>query len=218
MEYLIDSADVKLIKKIIEYYPIAGVTTNPSLISQMKKPITEIVPEIRDCIGLERMLHVQILNSEASKIVDDAIALNELAKGNFYAKIPVTMEGIKAMQQLKRMGIKVTSTAIFTEQQALLSAKSGADYVAPYVNRLDNISTDGTKVVQDIAKLLRCYDSLTKVLAASFKNVEQVHRVSMGGVSAVTLVPELFEKLLYHPLTDIIIDNFLKDGENYYNL
>lgn len=218
MDYLIDSAEVNLIKEIIEYYPIAGVTTNPSLILQVKKPLKEVVQEIRDCIGYERMLHVQILSSEESKIIEDAITLNELVKGDFYAKIPVTMDGIKAMQELKRMGIKVTATAIFTEQQALLAAKSGADYVAPYVNRLDNISTDGTKVVQEITKLLRCYDFPTKVLAASFKNVEQVHRVSLGGVSSVTLAPELYKKLLYHPLTDISINDFLRDGEHYYDL
>ena len=107
-------------------------------------------------------------------------------------------------------------TAIFTQQQALLSACAGADFVAPYINRLDNIVSDGVRVVSEIVEMFKSYNINTKILAASFKNAEQVHKVSMTGAGAVTVNPEIFDMLIYHPLTYYAIDDFNKDWETVY--
>ena len=107
-------------------------------------------------------------------------------------------------------------TAIFTQQQALLAANAGADFVAPYINRLDNIVSDGVHVVEEIVNMFKMYDIKTKILAASFKNVEQVHKVAMTGAGAVTVNPDIFDMLIYHPLTYYAIDDFCKDWETVY--
>ena len=142
--------------------------------------------------------------------------IKEVVGGNFFLKIPITREGIKATAMCKDAGIGVTMTAIFTQPQALIAASAGADFVAPYINRLDNIVSDGVNVVKEIVDIFNNYNIKTKVLAASFKNVEQVHKVSMTGAQAVTVNPDLFDMLIYHPLTYYAIDDFNKDWESVY--
>lgn len=137
---------------------------------------------------------------------------------NYFAKIPVTAEGYKAMAMIKDAGIKVTATAIFTQQQALVAARAGADWVAPYVNRLDNISSHGIEVVGNIVENFDRYGLDTKVLAASFKTVDQVHRVSMMGSHAATISFEILERLRSHPMTDISVEQFEKDAKSLYDI
>lgn len=218
MIYMLDTANVSEIARLYDLYPIDGVTTNPSIVSKEQKPLTKIVTEIREVIGADSMLHIQPISEKAEDIVEDAQRLYDLVKGNFYCKIPVTPQGIKAMQILKGKGIKITATAIFTQQQALIAAKAGADFIAPYVNRLDNISSDGIGVVSDIMKFITQYNFDTQLLAASFKNVEQVHRVSLVGAHSATIAPTLFESLLYHPLTDQSVREFYRDGQPCYDI
>lgn len=107
-------------------------------------------------------------------------------------------------------------TAIFTQQQALIAAKAGATYVAPYINRLDSIVSDGVHVVEEIVQMFRAHNITTKVLAASFKNAEQIHKVAMVGGHAVTINPDLFENLVYHPLTLYAVDDFDADWQGVY--
>lgn len=216
MLYLIDSADIESIEKIVDEFPIAGVTTNPAIIGDSQRNVRDVMRSIRSVIGDERMLHVQTLSIEYDKIVEEAENLREIAGENCYVKVPVTNDGIKAMKELKKRGFQLTATAIFTAQQAMVAAMAGADFVAPYINRLDNISSDGTAVSSDIVSLYRQYDLPTKVLAASFKNVEQVHRACMAGVHACTIGPELFDKLIYHPLTDFAVMDFVRKGREFY--
>ncbi len=217
MQYIIDSADIKAIKKCVEFYPVAGVTTNPTIISkEHSEDFKGLISEIRSIIGPDRMLHVQTTSDTAESIIEEAVELKKIAGGDFYIKIPVSAEGLKAMRILKGMGIKITATAIFTQQQAMLAALAGADYVAPYINRLDNIVSDGVHVVEEIVELFKMHDIPTKVLAASFKNVEQVHKVAMVGCPAVTINPDLFDQLIYHPLTLYAVDAFTADWEMVY--
>ncbi len=217
MIYLLDTANTHEIARLFDLYPIDGVTTNPSIIALEQKPLKKTIVEIRKVIGEKAMLHVQPISSKTEDMVADALRYRDLVKGNFYAKIPVTPQGIKAMRILRDQGVNVTATAIFTQQQGLIAAKAGADFIAPYVNRLDNISSDGISVVSDIMKFIKAYNFNTKVLTASFKNVEQVHRVSLLGAHAVTTAPELFEALLYHPLTEKAVWEFYHDGVPYYD-
>ncbi|HKM18325.1 MAG: fructose-6-phosphate aldolase [Firmicutes bacterium] len=217
MIYMLDTTNIPEIERLFDLYPIDGVTTNPSIIAQEQKPLRRLLRDIRSVIGEEALLHVQPISTKAEDIVHEALEYRDLCRGNYYAKIPVTPQGIKAIQLLKQRGVKVTATAIFTQQQALIAAKAGADFVAPYVNRLDNISSDGIGVVADIMTFINAYDMRTQVLAASFKNVEQVHRVCLLGAHSVTIAPELFESLLYHPLTDRAVWDFYHDGVPYYD-
>lgn len=216
MQYIIDTAQLDAIKKCAEFYPIDGVTTNPTIISKERTGFTSLIKQIRSIIGPDKMLHIQTTETKAETIVKEAMALQEAVDGDFYIKIPVSPEGLKATMILNKMGIKVTMTAIFTQQQALIAAKAGADYVAPYINRLDSIVSDGVHVVEEIVQMFRAHNLSTKVLAASFKNAEQIHKVAMVGGHAVTISPDLFEKLVYHPLTLYAIDDFDADWKGVY--
>lgn len=216
MQYIIDTARLDAIKKCAEFYPIDGVTTNPTIISKEHTGFTPLIRQIRDIIGPDKMLHIQTTETTAEMIVKEAVALQEAVGGDFYIKIPVSPEGLKATMILEKMGIKVTMTAIFTQQQALIAAKAGASYVAPYINRLDSIVSDGVHVVEEIVQMFRAHNMNTKVLAASFKNAEQIHKVAMVGGHAVTINPDLFENLVYHPLTLYAIDDFDADWKGVY--
>lgn len=216
MQYIIDTAQLDAIRKCVEFYPIDGVTTNPTIISREHTDFTSLIRQIRDIIGEDMMFHIQTTESVADRIVREAVALKEAVGGDFYIKIPVSPEGLKATMALTKMGVKVTMTAIFTQQQALIAAKAGAEYVAPYINRLDSIVSDGVHVVEEIVNMFRTHNLQTKVLAASFKNVEQIHKVAMVGAHAVTINPDLYENLVYHPLTLYAIDDFNADWEGVY--
>ncbi|MBQ3183334.1 MAG: fructose-6-phosphate aldolase [Clostridia bacterium] len=216
MLYIIDSADIGLIKKCAEFYPIDGVTTNPTIISKEKTDFIKLITEIRSVIGPDKMFHIQTTSTECKDIVEEGLRLREMMGENFYLKIPVSPEGLKATMALKEQGVGITMTAIFTQQQALIGAKAGADFVAPYVNRLDNIVSDGVHVVSEIVDLFKAHNVDSMVLAASFKTAEQVHKIAMVGTHAITINPELFEQLVYHPLTLYAVDDFEADWASVY--
>lgn len=216
MLFLIDTAKLEDIRRVCEYYPIAGVTTNPTIISREKTEFKKLICDIREIIGENKQLHVQTTATEAKEILREAEMIRSTVGGNFYIKIPITKEGLRATEMCKKMGIGVTMTAIFTQPQALMAARAGADFVAPYINRLDNIVSDGVNVVNEIVDIFKVYDIKTQVLAASFKNVEQVHKVSMTGAHAVTINPDLFDMMIYHPLTYYAIDDFTADWQQVY--
>ncbi|MBU3179812.1 fructose-6-phosphate aldolase [Clostridium psychrophilum] len=216
MLYLLDTANLDEIKKAFDLYPMSGVTTNPTIISRENKSFIKILKNIRETIGQDKMLHVQVISTHAQEIVKEAEYLNKTIGGNLYIKIPVIPEGIKAIKILKLKGIKVTATAVFTAQQALIAAVSGAEFVAPYVNRIDSISGNGAGVVSQIVTLFKNYNLNCKVLAASFKNVQQVQDVSLCGAHSVTVNPAIMGDLLSHPLTDKSVTQFISDWESVY--
>jgi fructose-6-phosphate aldolase 2 len=216
MIYLLDTANIQAIKNAMEYFPIDGVTTNPSIIAKEKTDFAHLIKEIRDTIGPDKMLFIQTASLTADGMVKEAAALRNYLEGNFYAKIPISREGLKAIGILKGIGVQVGATAVLTTQQALLAARAGADFVIPYVNRLDSISCDGVQATADIVSVLKTHQLNTRLLAASFKSVEQVHKVSLGGAHAVTVSPDILERLLYHPLTDQGIQAFTKDWQGVY--
>ena len=216
MLYIMDTANLDKIRHCVEFYPIDGVTTNPSIISKEHSDFPKLIKEIRSIIGEDRMFHIQVTGDTYEEIVKEATELRDYVGGNLYIKVPISKEGLKATSKLKEMGMKVTETAIFTPQQALIAAKAGADFVAPYVNRLDNIVSDGVNVVGDIVTLFKAHNIETKVLAASFKTVEQVHKISMLGTHAITITPELYDSIIYHPMTLYAIDDFKAVWESVY--
>ena len=219
MIYLADTANTEEIKDLFKYYPMEGVTTNPTILAHEGKPLSKIIPEILECIG-DKMIHIQMISENSQDILKEAKLYRNVfgLKNNFYAKIPVTREGYRAIRMVKDSGINVTATAIFTQQQALIAANAGADFVAPYVNRLDNIVSHGIEVVSSIVQGLRLYNLNTRVLAASFKNADQVYRVSLTGCQSVTISYDVLLALMNHPMTNSSVLDFIKDGSQYYDL
>ena len=216
MIYILDTADLAAIKHCNEFYPLSGVTTNPSIIAKEKGDFWQILKEIRGVIGNDKMLHVQTVQTTAKKMVEDAKLIKEKIGGDIYIKIPIGEEGLKAVPMIKNLGIGVTMTAIFTPAQALMAAKAGADFVAPYVNRLDNILGDGTNVVAEIVQQFEIYGLDCKVLAASFKNAEQVHRCALCGCHSVTVSADVLKALITHPMTDAAVEGFERDWKGVY--
>lgn len=219
MIYIADTADIAALKDLYSFFPLEGVTTNPTILKMAGLKLSVAIKEIAEIVG-KGMIHVQVLSNTTEEMVTEAKKYKEYFgfEDNYYAKIPVTIEGFKAMQILKDAGINITATAIFTQQQALVASRSGADFVAPYVSRLDNISSHGIEVVSDIVKNTKEFNLPTKVLAASFKTVDQIHRVSMVGAHSATINPELLHQLVKHPMTDISITQFEVDGKDLYDL
>lgn len=216
MQYLIDSANIDAIRHLITFYPIDGVTTNPTILSREKRDFLPLISEIRELIGEDRLLFVQTTADTADGILAEAALLKPVVGRGFVLKVPMTEAGLRAIPMLKNEGYTVAVTAVFSPTQALFAAKAGADYVAPFVNRLDNILADGTEVIAEIVELFRTHNCTTKVLAASFKTAEQIYRVSLAGADAATVSPDLYPKLISHPMTDLAIETFGKDWKSVY--
>lgn len=216
MLVMLDTADHTSIKEGVKYFPLAGVTTNPSIVTKAKKDFWELQEGIRTIIGNDMMLFAQVVGETAEEMLEEARVLAARLGDNTYAKVPVTKEGLKAMSLIKAEGIGVLATAIFTPMQALLAARAGADWVAPYVNRIDNITGDGVGVVAAIREIYDQAGIETKIVAASFKNVQQVLECARLGAEAVTVPAEILEKMLDHPMTDWSMDQFNKDWAAQY--
>lgn len=219
MIYMADTADLIELRALYQFFPLDGVTTNPTILKQAGYKMSIAIEGIQELVG-SGMVHVQMISPEADDMVREAKKYRSYFDfgDNFYAKIPVTENGYRAMRILKDAGINVTATAIFTQQQALVAMKAGADYVAPYVSRLDNISSHGIEVVSDIVQNIYEYGLNAKVLAASFKTVDQIYRVSMAGAHSATIGPELLHQLIKHPMTDIGVKQFELDSEGLYDI
>ena len=229
MEYFLDTADIEAIKRINEIFPLKGVTTNPSIIAKEKRDFKDIINDIYNIIGKEKVVHAQAVGSTADIIVKEVNLLRDTFGENIYAKIPVTFEGIKAMKILSKDGHKITATGILSSQQIIMAAEAGAEYMAPYINRSDNIGESGVEIVRDAYKILEkikkndeeCLKKYKrvfepKILGASFKNVRQVHETMLAGSKSVTVSPDIFERLIYHPYTDWSMDTFNSDWEKIY--
>lgn len=142
MKLIIDDANLDTIKGLYEYFPVDGVTTNPTILAKEGKNPYEVLMAIREFIGPDAELHVQVVGKNADLIYEEAHMIRKRLGNNTFIKVPVTREGLKAIKVLKKNGFPVTATAIYTHMQAFLAGKAGADYAAPYVNRIDNLGVD----------------------------------------------------------------------------
>lgn len=211
MKLLIDDAHIEEIRRIYDLYPVDGVTTNPSILSKVKKDPKETLLEIRNFIGNEGLLFVQALPLHAEGMVEDAIAITDLLGKNTVVKIPSIPEGFKAIQILRKKGIITCGTVVYTPMQAYLAAKAGASYVAPYVNRIDNMGYDGIKVTKEIHDILTNNHMDSMVLAASFKNSQQVLELCEYGVGASTAAPSVIDAFVKNPAIDGAVNDFITD-------
>lgn len=218
MLYFLDTANLDAIGRAMDCFPLSGVTTNPSIISKEHAPLGTLLRNIRTLIGPSRMLFAQVVAQKAEQMVEQAFALRACCGPCFSVKIPATPQGLKAIARIKQsnMDFSITATAIFSAQQALLCARAGADYVAPYVNRLDNLGIEGVEVVAEISRLFRCYDLPCQVVGASFRNVQQIQGCAQAGAGAVTVPADLLPLLLQHPLTDAAVAGFERDWATAY--
>ena len=211
MKLIVDHADLDQIKEMFEYFPVSGVTTNPTIITRTGKDPYEVLKSIREFIGADAELHAQVISSDAEGMMAEAKVMRETVGGNFYVKIPTTNEGLKAIKNLKKEGFKVTATAVYTSIQAYLAAEAGADYVAPYLNRIDNLGYDGIQTACDIHDIFENNGYQTKVLAASFKNTQQVLELAKYGVGAATVAPDVIRNFVNNVAVDSAVDAFVKD-------
>lgn len=217
MELLLDTANLKSIRDAVSTYPISGLTTNPSIVSkENRSDFFGLIKEIRDILGKERTLHVQVTRTDCEGILKEAEAIRKHVDEDVYIKTPVSKEGLKAIGIMARDGFNVTATAIYTTIQGELAAMAGAKYLALYYNRMLNLDIDADSVFRTTASAIAASGLDCKIVGASFKNIMQVTNVFADGAEAVTVPPELLDTALANPSIDLAVRNFNKDWEKVY--
>lgn len=208
MEFILDTADLEAVKQLDELLTIDGVTTNPAIITRSGKQPEQVIREFVEYLRPEQKFFVQVVSTDYEQMLEEARYICGLRSKNTYVKIPVTHNGYKAIKQLKSEGLGVLATAIYSADEAFLAAMNGADYLAPYVNRMCNYG-DGIGQVLDLLQMLETQGfENTKVIAASFKNTEQVHALIAAGIQSVTVPPEIAFTMIDHPGTQIAVNEF----------
>lgn len=215
MELILDSSNIEQIKDLNELLHVSGVTTNPTIITKSGRSFEDVVNDLIAVLDEEQMLFIQAVSTDVAGIVEEAKYIASLRKKNMYVKIPVTHEGLKAIKECKKLGIGVLATAIYTADQAFLAAMNGADYLAPYVNRMDNYG-DGVENVKDLITMLKVNNMNAKVVAASFKNTRQVHELIKAVIQAVTIPCDVAYNMIDHPGTAIAVDEFSENWKKAY--
>ncbi len=210
MKIFVDTANIKEIEELAQWGIIEGATTNPTLLSQEGGDPIKVVKRI--CEILKGPVSVEVVSQDYEGMVKEA---RELAKIDEHVviKIPMTVEGLKAVRTLSKEGIKTNVTLIFQPLQALLAAKAGANYVSPFVGRLDDISHYGLDLVEQILQIYDNYGFETEVIVASVRHPLHVLEAALMGAHIATIPPKVIRQLVNHPLTDIGIERFLKDWE-----
>ncbi|MBP7836447.1 MAG: fructose-6-phosphate aldolase, partial [Candidatus Omnitrophica bacterium] len=196
------------IKEAVSLGVIDGVTTNPTLIAKEARPANELLREI--CSVISGPVSAEVISLEAEGMVEEARALAKTAK-NIVVKIPLTKDGIKAAKVLSGKGIKTNVTLCFSANQALLAAKAGADYVSPFIGRLNDISQPGMELIRDIKTIYRNYGFKTEIIVASVRNPVHVLEAALCGADIATIPFKVIEQLIKHPLTDLGIQRFIED-------
>ncbi|MBQ6504357.1 MAG: hypothetical protein IJI57_10640 [Flexilinea sp.] len=211
MELYIDDADLKEICRLYELYPIDGVTTNPSILAKTGRNPVQVLKEIRSALGSEAVIFAQVIPTDVSGMVRDAHALVSLLGDRTVVKIPSIPEGFRAIRDLSAEGIRTCGTVVYTPLQAYLAAKSGAAYVAPYINRIDNMGFDGVGMVKKMQDILDLHEYDTKILAASFKNSQQALDLCTYGIKAATCAPSVIDGFVNNAAIDSAVRNFVAD-------
>jgi len=212
VKIFLDTANLEEIKKGVEWGIIDGVTTNPSLIAREKANFEDRIKEI--CQIVKGPVSAEVVLTDWKGMVKEAEKLSEIDE-NVVVKIPLTPDGVRAIKELSKEGIKTNATLIFSPTQAILAAKAGATYVSPFIGRLDDISSDGLKLLEAIVVIFNNYLFETEIIAASIRHPMHVLEAALLGVDVVTIPFSTLEKLFTHPLTDKGLERFLKDWEIY---
>lgn len=208
MKFFIDTANIEEIKEANELGVISGVTTNPSLVAKEGRDFIEVIKEIAEIV--DGPISAEVISEDHEGMVQEARKLAGIHK-NIVIKIPMTAEGLKAVKILSKEGIKTNVTLIFSANQALLAARAGATYVSPFIGRLDDISSDGMKLIEDIAQIFKTYDIKTEIIAASVRHPIHVLTAAKLGAHIATVPYKVIMQMIKHPLTDAGIERFKED-------
>lgn len=211
MRFFIDTANVDEIRKVSDMGVIAGVTTNPSLIAKEGRDYAQTLQEIASIVDGPISGEVKATTMDAEGMIAEGREIAKLHK-NMIVKIPMTAEGLKAIKVLSKEGIKTNCTLIFSANQALLAARAGATYVSPFLGRLDDISTCGTQLIEEIVQIFEAAgDIQTEIIAASVRHPMHVTECALAGAHIATVPYKVIEQMIHHPLTDEGITKFQKD-------
>jgi len=210
MQFFLDTGNVDEIKQALDWGILDGVTTNPTLISKTGRSFTEVAKEIVKLVDGPVSLETVSLNAEG--MIKEGRMLAELGD-NVVVKIPMTPEGVKAIQVLESDGIPVNVTLIFSPAQALIAAKAGATFVSPFIGRIDDVSGEGMKLIREVKTIFDNYDIDTEIIVASVRHPMHVVEAALIGADICTMPFEVMKKLFNHPLTDKGLEQFLKDWE-----
>ena len=214
MKLFIDTANVEEIKKANDLGVICGVTTNPSLIAKEGRIFEEVVKEITSIV--DGPISAEVISLESEKMVEEALELVKIHP-NIVIKLPMCLEGLKAVKVLASKGIKTNVTLIFSATQALLAARAGATYVSPFVGRLDDVGQEGINLISEVAEIFNIHGIETEIISASIRNPIHVTSSALAGAHIATVPYKVIEQMTKHPLTDAGIAKFLKDWESVPN-
>jgi transaldolase len=208
MKIFIDTANVEEIREAESWGVLSGVTTNPSLIAREGRDFTEVVGEITSIV--DGPISAEVISLDHEGMIREAKELVKIHK-NIVVKIPMTIEGLKAVNVLSKKNIKTNVTLIFSSAQALMAAKAGASYVSPFVGRLDDVGMDGMNLVEEIVRIFDNYGIETEIIAASIRHPIHVIQAALAGAHIATIPFKVLEQLTKHPQTDLGIEKFLND-------
>ena len=214
MKFFLDTANVEEIKRISALGLVDGVTTNPSIIAKEGRPFEEVIKEI--CSIVDGPVSAEVIGLQAEEMIKEARAIAQWAP-NIVVKIPMTEEGLKAVNVLSKENIKTNVTLIFSVAQGLMAAKAGATYVSPFIGRLDDIGIDGLDLIKRLKAVLENYGLKSEIISASVRHIGHMEAAAEAGSHIVTIPGSLFPKLWGHPLTDKGIEGFLKDWDSFNN-
>lgn len=210
MKFFIDTANLEDIKKANDMGVICGVTTNPSLIAKEGRDFNEVIKEITAIVDGPISGEVKATTVDAEGMIEEAREIAKIHK-NMVVKIPMTVEGLKACKVLSKEGIKTNLTLVFSANQALLAARAGATYVSPFLGRLDDISTRGVDLIEEIVQIFKAASLGTQIICASIRNPMHVTDCALAGADIATVPYNVIEQMVKHPLTDIGIKKFQAD-------
>lgn len=208
MKIFIDTAKISEIKEAAAMGLLDGVTTNPSLVAKEGMDFRKLLDEILAIV--DGPISAEVISTDYDGILKEGRDLAKIHK-NIVIKVPLIKEGLKAVKTFSDEGIKTNVTLCFSPSQALLAAKAGAAYVSPFVGRLDDISTNGMELIQQIVTIYRNYNYATEVLVASIRHPLHFVEACLIGADVCTIPFGVIEKLYNHPLTTIGLENFLND-------
>ena len=214
MKLFIDTANVEEIRKANDLGVICGVTTNPSLIAKEGRIFEEVVKEITSIV--DGPISAEVISLESAKMVEEALELVKIHP-NIVIKLPMCIEGLKAVKILASKGIKTNVTLIFSATLALLAARAGATYVSPFVGRLDDVGQEGINLISEVAEIFNIHGIETEIISASIRNPIHVTSSALAGAHIATVPYKVIEQMTKHPLTDAGIAKFLKDWETVPN-
>jgi transaldolase len=210
MKFFIDTANIDEIREANRMGMVDGVTTNPSLIAKEGRDFKEIITDI--CAIVDGPISAEVISIDADGMVKEARELAQIHP-NIVVKIPMTVDGLKAVRTLSQEGIKTNVTLVFSPLQALMAAKAGASYVSPFIGRLDDLSQDGMTLVEQIVQIFDNYGFPAEVIVASVRNPLHVLDAALIGADIATIPFKVLEKLAAHPMTDKGLKAFLADWE-----